>query len=603
MAGARSRAESRSRSAIAVVGALVVGVVLLVAFRWHAAPRTKLSSKDRILKALRQRQKLKQPQSQQPRTTSPNTSALLDPDAAEDDLFGSDDELRLIAKIVKVAEAKAEKEKERKRAAMLQTELSRRAVRSGSAAAAASTSAAKWLHDASKTGGLVQDITGHKCSAPTDCTEACQRGCEREAVQRACEKECDEECADTAQASAGTGPCPRAGKSKQSKAASTTCKAAAAAGGGAHGCAAACQSKCAARRKEELTAAEKTCLAASRGECQAQCSTGGSYASALSHAAGDFGEVYDATQCEKLCEAEFVSRCRTAQGGVCASKCGKHVCTNGLCACPIFYSGDTQCGSQMRLAEMLPPRYQHCVVPFTDDRFRKGSAGNKTIMDSDNPANSAIAHKFARSRVLNSGRAPSMFPDLAEMADWSTCAVVGSSSSMSSAGLGAEVDNHTAVIRFNDAPTEEYESDVGSKTTLRVQNVMYCGFHEKRREVCLHYTGWRSNRCSIENRRRWPTCNYAHMSFRMLRYVRDYLAPAQTASTIIKKDTSAGFFGVLLALHMCGSIDIYGFTQSSRHYFHKVTKSKSSFGEKHSWRLERQCLAVISSLPQVQRRR
>ena len=93
------------------------------------------------------------------------------------------------------------------------------------------------------------------------------------------------------------------------------------------------------------------------------------------------------------------------------------------------------------------------------------------------------------------------------------------------------------------------------------------------------------------------------MSFRMLRYVRDYLAPAQTASTIIKKDTSAGFFGVLLALHMCGSIDIYGFTQSSRHYFHKVTKSKSSFGEKHSWRLERQCLAVISSLPQVQRRR
>ena len=38
---------------------------------------------------------------------------------------------------------------------------------------------------------------------------------------------------------------------------------------------------------------------------------------------------------------------------------------------------------------------------------------------------------------------------------------------------------HTAVFRTNDAPTQGFEAHVGRKTTLRVQNIAYCGFRER----------------------------------------------------------------------------------------------------------------------------
>jgi hypothetical protein len=49
-------------------------------------------------------------------------------------------------------------------------------------------------------------------------------------------------------------------------------------------------------------------------------------------------------------------------------------------------------------------------------------------------------------------------------------AIVGASATLLGSNFGKIIDSYDEVIRFNRSPTEGYESDVGSKTTLRVVN-------------------------------------------------------------------------------------------------------------------------------------
>ena len=51
-----------------------------------------------------------------------------------------------------------------------------------------------------------------------------------------------------------------------------------------------------------------------------------------------------------------------------------------------------------------------------------------------------------------------------------SCALVGSSGQLLYDRLGASIDNHSLVIRFNDAPTEGFEEVVGARTDLRLLN-------------------------------------------------------------------------------------------------------------------------------------
>jgi beta-galactoside alpha-2,6-sialyltransferase (sialyltransferase 1) len=53
---------------------------------------------------------------------------------------------------------------------------------------------------------------------------------------------------------------------------------------------------------------------------------------------------------------------------------------------------------------------------------------------------------------------------------FNTCAVVTSAGSLKHSRLGAFIDEHDIVLRFNDAPTEGHVEDVGKKTTIRIVN-------------------------------------------------------------------------------------------------------------------------------------
>ena len=53
---------------------------------------------------------------------------------------------------------------------------------------------------------------------------------------------------------------------------------------------------------------------------------------------------------------------------------------------------------------------------------------------------------------------------------YNTCAVVSSGGSLHKSGLGEFIDSHDLVLRFNNAPTEGHEVDVGKKTSIRIVN-------------------------------------------------------------------------------------------------------------------------------------
>lgn len=56
--------------------------------------------------------------------------------------------------------------------------------------------------------------------------------------------------------------------------------------------------------------------------------------------------------------------------------------------------------------------------------------------------------------------------------NFSSCAVVASSDKLLNFDHGALIDEHSLVIRLNEAPTLGFERHVGSKTHIRIQNTL-----------------------------------------------------------------------------------------------------------------------------------
>ena len=65
---------------------------------------------------------------------------------------------------------------------------------------------------------------------------------------------------------------------------------------------------------------------------------------------------------------------------------------------------------------------------------------------------------------------------------------------------------------------------------------------------------------------------------------------------------SSGFQALALALHVCGTVHVYGFSQGGGHYFAKESArtDDTPFELRHPWPLERACLADLGhKLPKV----
>jgi len=279
--------------------------------------------------------------------------------------------------------------------------------------------------------------------------------------------------------------------------------------------------------------------------------------------------------------------CRTrsdcAEGRLCAA--------GGRCVCPILYSGNANCTAHANIERW-------CITPVTAMGFAEFAKGRVKT--------SAVSH-------ISGGKG-----DINARAHWDSCAIVGSSGLLLRTKHGRAIDNHTAVIRFNDAPTKRKEDFVGSRTTLRIQNRYYCGFTEHPGELCMHYTQDPIHYCP-----NWRKCKVLSPTVRTLLYIHQYWRVARPPPPRDpgrpNAKLSAGFYGIALAAHVCGSIDLYGFKQADNHYYKKQQKvdpngkkkqdncgrwgcgKDKPFRLRHMWSYERRCIDAMrqGKLPNI----
>jgi hypothetical protein len=214
-----------------------------------------------------------------------------------------------------------------------------------------------------------------------------------------------------------------------------------------------------------------------------------------------------------------------------------------------------------------------------------------------------------------------------------SCAVVGSSGTLRRSGYGPFIDAHEAVIRFNGAPAGGgYGADVGARTTLSVlaDIAMSECVDNKAKQPFLEKGGshvasasslagarldasnllleaapsWRPVRQCDFYQESEPPATIVFLPRRGgVRRLLDYIVENPQLSAYIRSDALAdevdeqiaaykddsshptsGFNGVVLALHLCELIDLYGFG-TPRDKFYSAPRTEKS-GSQHLYRTE-----------------
>ncbi|XP_051996939.1 beta-galactoside alpha-2,6-sialyltransferase 2b [Xyrauchen texanus] len=189
-----------------------------------------------------------------------------------------------------------------------------------------------------------------------------------------------------------------------------------------------------------------------------------------------------------------------------------------------------------------------------------------------------------------------------------TCAVVTSAGAIINSSLGQEIDSHDAVLRFNNAPSEGYERDVGSKTTIRIINSQILAkpqhkFNSSSRYKNMTLVAWDPAPYNVDlekwykhpdfdlftpyiaHRQKFPEQPFyiIHPSFIWRLWD---IVQSNMKEIIQPNPPSSGFIGIVLMMSLCEQVDVYEYIPSMRqtdlcHYHEEYYDASCTFGAYH----------------------
>ncbi|KAK7086365.1 Beta-galactoside alpha-2,6-sialyltransferase 2 [Halocaridina rubra] len=233
----------------------------------------------------------------------------------------------------------------------------------------------------------------------------------------------------------------------------------------------------------------------------------------------------------------------------------------------------------------------------------------RSLRDGDEPFTSQGVAKHFPSTNLLEGR------------HFNTCVIVSSSGSLKGSKLGNFIDSHDAIIRFNHAPTEGFEEDVGSRTTLRIVNSQVV--------TKPKFDFWGSPLYSDVALLVWDPCNYtasleewyeapdfdlfpAYFRRRLMLPQEDFhllhpgslwkiwnVLQSNTFSRILQNPPSSGFLGIVLMMAHCESVYAVEFVPSLRltkrcHYWDPAEDLGCTFGLWHPLATEKLMALILN---------
>ncbi|XP_022752574.1 beta-1,6-galactosyltransferase GALT29A-like [Durio zibethinus] len=185
---------------------------------------------------------------------------------------------------------------------------------------------------------------------------------------------------------------------------------------------------------------------------------------------------------------------------------------------------------------------------------------------------------------------------------YKSCAVVGNSGILLNSDHGELIDSHEVVIRLNNARTERFENNVGSKSSISFVNSNILHLCARRQECFCHPYGGNVPLvmyiCQPVHFMDYLVCNSSHKAPLLITDPRfDMLCARIVKYYSVKRfveDTgkslgewgsthdgsmfhySSGMQAVMLALGICDKVSIFGFgkSTSAKHHYHTNQKAE-----------------------------